>query len=190
MTRDTLRAFVAIDIPPAVVTTLDGLQQRLKRHRLPVRWVRPAAIHLTLKFLGDIPTGDVPAVAETLSAATAGAMPLTLGVRGLGVFPGIRNARVIWAGLDGDTAELLSLQAAVESRLEAVGFARDSRPFKAHLTLGRFKGREAPERVAAALEDCGGVSSERFTARVVTLFKSDLKPTGAVYTPLANAAMR
>lgn len=189
MTRDTVRAFVAVEIPPAVVSTLDALQGKLQRHRLAVRWVRPAAIHLTLKFLGDIRTAEVPVVAEALTAATAEAMPISLAVRGLGVFPGIRKARVVWAGLDGDTAALLGLQAAVDSRLEGVGFAPEGRPFRAHLTLGRFKGREDPQRVAAALEECGDVRSERFTARSITLFKSELKPTGAVYTPLAGAVL-
>jgi 2'-5' RNA ligase len=186
VTVGTLRCFVAADVPPSVAAALGSLQEGLKRHRLPVRWVRPANIHLTLKFLGDIRSEDVGRVTEAVTAATAAAAPLALGIRGLGVFPGIKNPRIVWGGLRGDTAALIGLQAAIDSRFEAVGFAREKRPFKAHLTLGRFNGHVDAGRLADVVLAFGDFMSDPFTVGAVTLFKSDLRPSGAVYSPLAR----
>lgn len=189
MTTATLRAFVAADIPSAAVALLGDLQDALRRYRFPVRWVNPAGIHLTLKFLGDIPAADVVPVAAALSEAAAAASPMSLGIRGVGIFPGLKNPRVIWAGLCGDTEALFRLQAAVEARLDGLGYARERRPFKAHLTLGRFNGSVVAGRLADALQACTGFGSDPFAVDTATLYQSELKSTGAVYTRLAVAAL-
>jgi 2'-5' RNA ligase len=190
MTAATLRAFVAADIPPAAITLLGEFQEALKRRRFPVRWVKPAGIHLTLKFLGNIPTEDAAPLATAMDEAAAGLSAMSLAIRGVGVFPGLRKARVLWAGLSGDIEALFRLQAAVEARLEALGFARERRPFKAHLTLGRFSGHVDPGQLAEALQASASFGSDPFAVKTVTLFKSDLKPAGAVYSPLAVTALR
>jgi 2'-5' RNA ligase len=173
-------------LPAFLIGNLETLQEKLKRFGMPVRWVRPGSIHLTLKFLGDIDQNTVGPISRALSAAVAGWRPLTLGVGGVGVFPGIKRPRVIWAGLREDTPGLLRLQASVEAGLETVGFAREQRPFKAHLTLGRVKGRIAPAQLLEAVEAFSDFRTGQFEVDGVTLFKSDLKPTGAVYTRLAH----
>lgn len=184
MMTDTLRAFVALGLPKAVAPLLGDLQEGLKRHRFAIRWVRPGGIHLTLKFLGDIPAAGIPDIVAALGKAAAGMAPLTLGVKGVGVFPGIKRPRVLWAGLCGETAGLMALQQAVEASLADAGVARDKRPFKSHLTIGRVKGHVPPTRLAEALQAFSIFRSDDFSADAVTLFKSDLQPGGAVYTCL------
>jgi len=184
-----LRTFVALSLPQTAITALGQLQEGLKRCRLPVRWVRPDNIHLTLKFLGDTPPTVVPAVSDALAVAVSGAAPFYLGLKGVGVFPGIKAARVIWAGLYGDVAQVIDLQQAVETSLFKVGFPRDKRSFKAHLTLGRIKAAVAPAQMAEALAAFSTFSAKRFVADAVTLFKSDLQPSGAVYTSLKRIAL-
>ncbi len=184
-----LRTFVALELPRTVRAALGELQEGLRRHRLAVRWVRPDGIHLTLKFLGDTPEAAVAPIADALAAAVGGAAPMSLGVAGVGVFPGITRPRVLWAGLSGDTPGLMALQRAVEDRLAGLGIARETRAFKAHLTLGRAKGPIAAARLAEALQSFSAFRADGFVADAVTFFKSDLQPSGAVYTPLRRMAL-
>ena len=100
---NTVRAFIAIEMPNAVISALAGLQQDLKSMRLNVRWVRPANIHLTLTFLGDIQLTKIGAIADSMTDAAGGIAPFRLTLRGLGFFPGVRRPRVMWVGLGGDT---------------------------------------------------------------------------------------
>jgi RNA 2',3'-cyclic 3'-phosphodiesterase len=184
-----VRAFIALELPEAARRALVTLQSRLKQERLAVRWVRPEGIHLTLKFLGDIPMEQIDPIGRALSVAIKGYGPLRLSIKGLGVFPGVRKARVIWAGLIGETAALLDLQAAVEEALAAAGFPRDRRRFKAHLTLGRFKKAPPPPVLVTLLERCSDDAPCDLPLARVVLYRSELRPQGARYTPLLSASL-
>jgi RNA 2',3'-cyclic 3'-phosphodiesterase len=184
-----IRTFVALELPQTARRALADLQGRLKQERLAVRWVRPEGIHLTLKFLGDVPMAKVDAIGQALDGAVEGFPALKLGIQGLGVFPGVRKARVIWAGLNGETAILLDLQLAVEAALETRGFPRDRRRFKAHLTLGRFKKPPPPPALVAVLERNGDYAPCDLPLARVVLYRSELRPQGARYTPLLTTSL-
>jgi 2'-5' RNA ligase len=184
-----IRAFVALELPQTARRALADLQGRLKQERLAVRWVRPEGIHLTLKFLGEVPVEQVDAIGQAVNGAIQGQHALELGIKGLGVFPGVRKARVIWAGLTGETAALLDLQEKVAAALEPVGFPRDRRRFKAHLTLGRFKKSPPPPELAALLERGSDYAPCELPLSRVVIYRSELRPQGARYTPLATAAL-
>ena len=188
--QQTIRTFIALELPPAVKTLLQEVQQELKRLKIRARWVRPENIHLTLKFLGDINLDDVDRISDALSGAAAGISSLTLSVRGIGVFPGIKRPRVIWVGLGGDVQELRDLQSGLEAGLDAIGFPKENRAFKAHLTIGRIKQAVKPDVIRQMMRQYSSLSTEEFSCRQVILFKSDLKPSGAVYTPLKNFTFR
>ena len=181
----TQRVFIAIALPDALAVRMKALQDQLKNAGLKLRWVRPANIHLTLKFLGDLPPVDSEFVSDLLARICRRHPALQLTVQGLGVFPGFRKPRVLWTGVGGQTRELFSLQQDVEAELAQAGIPREKRPFKGHLTLGRFK-QAAPPLLANAVETVGGFDPLAFNARQVTLFKSDLRPQGAVYTGLGH----
>lgn len=185
----TLRTFVAFELPEPVVAFMAGIQQRLKSRGLRVRWVRPQNIHLTLKFFGNIDPAEVEKISSAMAAAAGSTTPLALSAKGVGVFPGIQRARVIWVGLAGQTAQLAALQKTLDDRLQQVGFAADSRTFQGHLTLGRFKARTHPRRLVEVLQEFTGIVSEPFTADALCLFKSDLQPAGAVYSKLKSVSL-
>jgi 2'-5' RNA ligase len=185
-----LRAFVAVEISGEVRAALEAVQSHLKQRRLRARWVRPGGMHLTLKFLGDIPAGQVAGVADALQAAARGHAAFSLTAAGVGVFPGLRRPRVIWAGLSGGTGRLSDLQRSVEERLAALGFPREDRPFHAHLTIGRCSEAVASDLMAEALNSFAAKGFGEFDVREIVLFQSTLEPAGPVYTALARVRLK
>ena len=183
---EKVRTFIALPLPQTVLDPIRDVQERLKKERFSVRWVRPESIHLTLKFLGDIAEGELEGVSEAMKAVAAQNGPCSICAKGLGVFPGVKNPRVLWVGVAGDTEPLGKIQSDLESQLESKGYPREKRPFKSHLTIGRAKGRIDSRGLAEVLREHSDLSSPPFEAGELVLFKSDLKPSGAVYTRLAT----
>ena len=183
---ENIRAFVAVALPSEVQAAIEGLQQELKPQRLNLRWVKPENIHLTVKFLGDIGTGEVENVKQVIADTARTLRPLQLRAQGIGVFPGPRRPRVLWVGLAGDTEALGALARDIDSRLADLGFARENRPFKAHLTIGRFKKDGHPGDVAGALERHRDFAAGTFPVGAIHLFRSQLRPEGPVYTQLSE----
>jgi 2'-5' RNA ligase len=184
--KDVIRTFIAIEIPEDILAVLDRVQTVFKKYRLNIRWVRPESIHLTLKFLGDIRPADVQAVSAAVTEATSSHAVFELHGLGIGVFPHIRNPRVFWAGIGGDVQALQSLQTSVENCLSRLGFEKERRPFKGHLTFGRSKGKIESRRLMDAMADWGEFSTRSFSVKHVTFFQSDLQSGGAIYTRLAT----
>jgi 2'-5' RNA ligase len=185
----TIRSFIAIELPETIRAGLQEVQQQLQTFNLNLRWVRPQGIHLTLKFLGDIPSGDVEAVGDGIQQTVAGCGPISLCAKGIGVFPGMRRPRVLWVGLAGQVDALMRLQASLEENLASIGYPKENRPFRGHLTLARVKGRVNSDRLRAAMAEVDAFESEMFTADRLILYKSVLKPSGAVYTELMSAGL-
>ena len=190
MISDTFRAFIAIDLPESVKAFLSETQEALKLYGLRVKWVRPQNIHLTLKFLGDTASADIDKINAAMKLAAKNCPVVSLTAKGIGVFPNLSRPRVIWAGLNGQLETLAKLQQTLDAHLADSGFARDTRAFKSHLTLGRVKGKIASDRMKAAIDKLKKVESEPFEASRVILFKSELRPTGAVYTRMQAVAFQ
>jgi 2'-5' RNA ligase len=184
---EAIRAFLAVDPPPEVLSNIADIQQRLKKNiRGTLSWVRPEGIHLTLKFFGDIARDQVETISDVVAAQTAGLRPLQLEAKGLGVFPGLNRPRVLWIGISGELERFRAMQKAIDRGLEAAGFPREERPFRGHLTLARIKlpqGLSGIDRIMASGEP---YTAGAFTATGLTLFKSDLTPKGALYTVLRH----
>ena len=155
---------------------------------LRAKWVRPENIHLTLKFLGNINPADIDNIGGAMVDAVGKIETFNLVVGGIGVFPGINRPRVIWVGLKGQIQLLFALQRLLEDNLAALGYKKEKRPFKGHLTLGRFKQSVNPNTVRRVLQEFGNLAIEEFTARRVIFYKSDLKPNGAVYSQLQQVS--
>jgi len=190
----TLRTFIAVDLNEPLKKELAALQARLREQVAPgsVRWVRPEGIHLTLKFLGDTPADRVDEIGRALAQAAAQVQPFAFTVGGLGCFPNTRRPRVVWVGLQEPTGALVRLRDAVEAHVAPLGFPTEKRPFRPHLTLGRVQRRasksevrEIGEIVAAA--PVGTIA--RMHVTTVSYIQSELKPGGAVYTTLHEAAL-
>ncbi|MFO7971910.1 MAG: RNA 2',3'-cyclic phosphodiesterase [Desulfobacterales bacterium] len=183
---NTIRTFIAIELPEKIIYTISKVQEEIKSYGLKIRLVRPENIHLTLKFLGDIKTADTEKVARAVSESATGYPALSLAVKGIGVFPGIKKPRVLWLGISKQLDLLTALQKTLDEKLEAMGFPKEKRPFRGHLTLGRIKSVIDPKTLHDVLKEFIQFESEPFFADKIILYKSDLKPKGAVYTKLVE----
>jgi len=186
---DNLRTFIAIDIPGNILSEIRELQEGIKDYGFKIRWVRPESIHLTLKFLGDIKAVKINEIAEAISKTVVRYTPISLQAKGVGVFPGIKRPQVLWVGLAGQLEPLVSLQKTLDENLETIGFPVEKRPFKGHLTMGRMKAKIDVKKFGEVLMTFRSFESEAFTADRIILYKSELKPSGAVYTELASASL-
>jgi 2'-5' RNA ligase len=182
-----MRAFLALDPPPEVLQRIVGLQGALKK-TIPhgVRWVNPDGIHLTLKFLGNIFPSHRESIQALLPDLVATLPSFTLSAGRIGVFPGLSKPRVIWVGIGGETRGLFALQKDIEEALESLGFPKEDRPFRAHLTLGRVKDPRTRQGIEPAIAQGQSFDAGSFPAEKVLLIKSDLAPAGAIYTHLAT----
>ena len=181
---NTMRTFIGIELPEKIIYTIRKVQEEIKSYGLKIRWVRPENIHLTLKFLGDIKEADTKNVSRAISESVTGYAPISLMVKGIGVFPGIIRPRVIWLGVANQIDVLTTFQKTLDEKLKAIGFPREKRPFKGHLTLGRIKSKIDPKTLHDVLKKFTQFESDHFFADRIILYKSDLKPGGAVYTKL------
>jgi 2'-5' RNA ligase len=196
-----IRAFVAVELTDVLRRALGLLQAQVKaelarelRRTAPdarLQWVRPEAIHLTLKFLGDIAEEQVDEIAQALTAVAGSRPRFFLEVGGLGVFPDARAPRVLWVGLCG-AEPVISLARAVDEALGELNFAPESRAFNPHLTLARIKerGREVGKALAALGLLAQASPLGTLPVRTVALMRSELKPSGSVYTRLREVPLR
>ncbi len=191
---NTLRAFVAIELPADLLRLLDQVQAQLKAAAPPgsVRWVHVGGIHLTLKFLGAVPASQLDMIVSAMAVAASHVTPFTITVSGAGCFPNVKRPRVVWVGVSEPTGKLNSLQRAVESNISPLGYPPEERGFQPHLTLGRAA-RDASPADLKRLGDVVAVANigtlGQVTVNEIALIKSDLKPSGAEYTALQRARL-
>jgi len=186
---EQIRSFIAIELPEQAREGLARLRRELERDEHGfVKWVDPQGIHLTLKFLGNIPSRRVTEITDAIRKATQGISPFHLEISGLGAFPSLKQPRVFWVGISGELDKLSALQLDIDSTLAALGFAREERPFVAHLTVARIREGASP----AERRDFGElVDSTTFQDKypvevaAVRLMRSQLMPAGAIYTCLS-----
>ena len=187
--KEPIRTFIAIELDDALRRALGNVQAQLQRDRAArlVRWVQPASIHITLKFLGDVNADRLPALERAMADACAGTPPFSLALAGLGAFPNTRRPNVIWVGANGQVDVAAQLAQKIDAACVALGFAPEERPFAPHLTLGRVK-RDAsiPERqLIGAMIDATKVETlGELKIDHVSVMKSELRPSGSVYTCL------
>lgn len=182
---NSLRAFIAIEMPSPVVDIVRQSQEVLRCGGIRLRWVRPENVHLTLRFLGDISTDVIDPIRCALERLAVEVPSFSLRIRGAGAFPSVSRPRVVWLGLDGQV-HLMDMYGKLSSLLSEYGFPEETRPFKGHLTIGRSKGRVDADRLRVRMAELETLESQPFTADRVCLFRSDLKPGGAVYTSLVQ----
>ena len=191
---ELVRLFIAIELPDAVKTALTRLQARLKSGKpLPVKWVNPHSIHLTLKFLGNVNSDRFGEVTEALETAARGISPFHLEVKGLGVFPSIKRVQVAWVGLTGETKRLGQLQQRIELNLIPLGFPPESRSFTPHLTLARVRDHALPierQNFGQLIAETRFETAHNFGVNCVNLMKSQLAREGAIYSRISSVELK
>lgn len=188
-----IRSFIAIELPDEVKVSLAGLQAEFKLagHSF-VKWVATEGIHITLKFLGNIPSGKVSEIVRAMERAAQGFLPFRLEVHGLGAFPNLKQPKVLWVGVGGQVDQLVSLQQRIDQALVPLGFSPESRPFAPHLTLARLReGALPPERrsFGELVQKTTFEAKLKVEVSSISLMRSQLLPTGAVYSRLAEVKL-
>ncbi len=180
-----MRCFISINLPEKLKREIHDTTEELRRRKSDVKWVLAENLHITLKFLGEVSEDAVKELQRGLSSVAEKSNSFRMGLRGLGMFPDKRRPRVVWIDLI-DTDELKKLQEMVEKATITLGFEKEDRPFSPHLTIGRVKSFMGMGYLLTAVEaikdkDFGNIGVDAFS-----LMKSDLKPSGAQYTTLAE----
>jgi len=192
MSEPSLRTFVAIQPPAEVIENILNLQLGLKTALATkeIRWVGPKQIHLTLKFIGNVPANSLNEIKHFIRSACAGIPTFTLSAENLGVFPDVRRPQVLWAGLGGDVAVCKHLQQNIE-RHTTRWSQPESKPFHPHLTLARLKDlRPSGARgLAAQLHSHTAAHFGSWLVDSVYLMESKLSSDGAEHFPLAQFAL-
>lgn len=186
---ETIRTFVAVPLPDAAGRDAAAFTAPLKRLGADVKWARPESLHFTLKFLGDVEAGRLGPLADAVAEAVSGTRAFCLRLGGSGFFPNAKRPAVVWIGVTDGAGDLARTAEAVDAAAVRCGFAAESRPFAAHLTVGRVRSPAGIDRLVAALS-ASRFESALFTARTIVIMKSDLQRTGAVHTPYRTIQLK
>ena len=166
-----------------MIQKISEVQSQLQENLTGIRWVAEANLHVTLKFLGSVEDKKVAQIMQALEEALRSVQCFSLLGKGIGVFPNIMRARVLWIGLQ--SQGLHRIAEGVETALEPLGFPRERRDFAPHLTLGRWRNPGLqPQKLKEQIERWQGYDFGQSKVDDVVLFQSVLKPNGAVYSPL------
>jgi 2'-5' RNA ligase len=191
---DTVRTFVAIRLPQDVLDVIADVIGQLDNAGVRgLRTVRPEGVHLTLKFLGNIPASKIEPVIAAVTQAVGGHSGFELVLGGAGSFPSRGSPRVLWLGVEGDMEPLNALQQSVEDALSALGFKREQRGFNPHLTLARIREGSHSEDCQRALESLMSIGlplAMPIPVSSVHVMKTTLHPQGAIHESLSAASLR
>ncbi len=191
---ETVRVFVSVGLSTEAREALADAVERI-RSEIPngIQWARPDGMHLTLKFLGNIPSANVSPLVECVGELASANRGFRLKLTGLGMFPNRRKPRVLWAGVGGDLNALSSLQQAAEDAINALGYPPEQRPFRPHITLGRPR-RSASDgqlaRIGAVVSGITPPAAVSWQVDCVDVMRSERHPSGARYTVLGSGPLR
>ncbi|UCH33317.1 MAG: RNA 2',3'-cyclic phosphodiesterase [Armatimonadota bacterium] len=177
-----MRAFVAVNLDGNLRQAIGEAQGSLRRTGGDVKWVRPDNMHLTLKFLGWVDDARLAPIVEAVRPAVEAEAPFRLRIEGTGGFPSATAPRVIWVGVKEGAEELARLAERVEAALEPLGFDREARGFSPHVTVGRCRSAGGRDGLAAEIRAMRERPFGEMEVRRVELMRSDLRPTGPIYT--------
>jgi RNA 2',3'-cyclic 3'-phosphodiesterase len=184
-----MRCFIAINIPEDVRAELSRLQEELagqvEVHKGDVKWVEPEGMHLTLKFLGEMPDNQVVEVCKIAQEVARQHAAFDFAVKEVGSFGG-HSARVLWVGAGLESAELLDLQQDLEDELAEAGWPKEGRQFSGHLTLCRIRNSKAGEKLGGLIERYKDYDLGLVHAGSIVVFESQLTGQGPIYTPLGT----
>jgi 2'-5' RNA ligase len=188
-----MRCFIAIDIPEDVRAALADLQKelagRVDIHKGDVKWTEPEGMHLTLKFLGEVPDNQIAGVCNIVKDVAARHTAFDFNVKEVGSFGG-RSARVLWVGAGLHCPELLELQQDLEEQLAQAGWPKEGRQFSGHLTLCRIRNSKAGEKLAQLTNQYTDFDLGTLRGDSLSVYESQLKPEGPIYTRLGNFTLQ
>lgn len=184
-----MRTFIAIELSDDIRSSLSQIESHLKYSGADVKWVDEKNIHLTLKFLGEVDEEKCGRIKGILDKIAGSAGSFELNVKDIGAFPKMDHPRVIWVGLDKGAAESRSLAEKIDDELSKMGFEKETRPFTAHLTIGRVRSSKNKQALKEKIQNAQRPAPNAQLIRSITLFQSKLTPKGPIYTKLHEARL-
>ncbi|MGD2126799.1 MAG: RNA 2',3'-cyclic phosphodiesterase [Desulfobacteraceae bacterium] len=182
-----IRSFLAFELPTDIKRIVDRVAGEVRRFALEVRWVKTDNIHLTVVFLGRIKGEEIETIGKAVETVCLDHGPFDISLSGIGCFPNRRNPRVLWLGLEGDLERMAYFRDALQKQLKPFEIKLEKRPFKPHLTLGRFrKPNRSETRLHELMSAYSDLTSPVCSLNELILFRSDLNPGGAVYTKMLS----
>jgi 2'-5' RNA ligase len=178
-----MRTFIAVELPENIKKKIGELQAPLKKINAFVSWVKPENIHITLKFLGEVPEENINEVFSATEIALKETKKFKMNLKGMGAFPDFRRPRVIWIGAGIGGEELSNMATKIEDQMEKIGYPKENRKFSPHFTMGRVKSPKNIENLMELVKSTD-FETEDIEIKEVTVMKSQLHPAGAIYTPL------
>ena len=182
--KKNLRLFIAVPITSKLRRKFFNLVNQLKNTGTNVKWVEEGNFHLTLKFLGDTPSTKVNDIVEEVQKSLEGHESIRLKFKGVGVFPNVRKPRVVWIGLSRGHKELADIAGVLEDVLEPLGFEKEKRKFKSHLTIGRVRSNKGIGDLTREIIRLKEYDGGNMKLTEIHLVKSELTRNGPVYTVL------
>ncbi len=177
-----MRCFIAAELDKHIKQKLTDAQNLFRNLDGKFSWTKREQMHLTIKFLGSVPDSKIDELKRTISIAldNASIKPFEFSVNGLGSFPPARSPKILWVGVE-QKSELLRLYDAIENELNSIGFPREQRKFTPHLTIARIKSKINTNACLKIIENNANFSAGNQRIEHITLFSSELKPSGAIY---------
>lgn len=180
--------FVAVEVEESVREKLVAAQEQLAKTGADLKLVEPENVHVTMKFLGEVPEDKKDAIVDALKKAASGTGEFQAKVNGIGVFPGLNYIRVVWAGVSEGSEKFIELQRKVERELQQLGF-KPEKDFVPHLTLARVRTARGRDGLAAFVKAKGAEEFGDTLVKAIELKQSTLKPSGPVYSTLARVEL-
>lgn len=180
-----VRSFIAVELPEEMSKRIYSIVSEASKAGGNIKWVEERNLHLTLKFLGNVPEEAIPTVSATIESVASSFEPFEFNVVGVGGFPNLTKPRVIWVGVS-NTQHLLRLQRQIEEAMESLGFQREEKEFHPHITIGRVKSPHGISKVIEVLRKHEGEQLGKVEVKQITLMRSDLSPSGPTYTPISR----
>lgn len=182
-----IRSFLAFELPAGIKKTVARISGEVQHSGLDARWVKPENIHLTVVFMGTIKTENIGSLGEEVQKVCSGYGSFDIALKGMGCFPSRQRPRVLWIGLDGNLGRMSQFRDDLQRSLKAFGIKEERRRFKPHLTLGRFRStRKTGSELEEILKAYEVLQSPFESLSELFLFKSELKPGGAVYAGIGS----
>ncbi len=190
MTEETVRTFIAFPLHESLIQKIEALQKELKRLKLDAKFVDPKKTHFTLKFLGDTPHASLEKIQNTVEEIAKRHSPFSISIDAFGAFPNFRAPRILWVGSHEGSQEAETLVEELNDTLIPLGFEKEEKKFKPHLTLARLRSLKSEKRLLEFAEKFTLPWKETLTCQTLIHFKSTLTPQGALYEPLYEAALK
>ena len=183
-----IRTFIAIELPVKVKQVALQIQNQLGESIEGIRWIKHENIHLTVKFLGNVEENRINDISAAVLNAVKGISVMNLKTGHLGIFPNEKRPRILWLGVEGDVREFIQMSKNCESELAKLGYEKNARENRPHITVGRIRSSKKQKGLVNILKDIP-IESIDFRADALNLMRSELNPNEVVYTILQSVKL-